>query len=307
MRTVPTSIQNHLEQDTASTAICWKITLKDGSVIRGTDHDDDISIAAVSPSNGLDGATYIAGANISMSDLASSADLSVNNAEVNGAFPTSVFVEDLTPQIIESGIADLAPVTVFAVNWNAPNDGQVILQRGFLGPFTRNTDGLYTTQIRSLTQMLQQNLGTVYGERCDVKRFGDSRCALDITSITRTAVVSAIVDRQNFTITLTPSTAPPIPAYFDNGVARFTGTGAATGFERDMKSTSFSAGSLTVQLFEELPVDLQIGDTLEVEPGCDRTLANCTVHDNVINMHAYGLLIPGIDALMAGPTGGSST
>lgn len=303
-RSIPAALLEHLRGDTATLALCWQISLADGTFIRGTDHDQNITIDVIgSPATGREG-TYRAGANIASSDIALSADMSVSNLEVNGAFPLDTTIPDLTPAIIESGVADYAPAVLFMVNWQSPNDGQVVLVSGTLGEFNRDSNGAYRTEVRSLSQSLAQNIGTTYGDRCDVKRFGDSRCGLNVAALARTATVTDVTDRTTFTVALTPSTEPPTETYFSLGVARFT-SGDADGFERNIKSAVFSTGgSLLVTLWEELPVDLANGDTLAVEPGCDRLFTTCkVVHNNAVNFHGYGLFIPGMDAIMAGPDG----
>lgn len=307
MKDIPTLLRNHLLQDVSTLATCWLITLADGTVIRGTDHDRDIPVtASASPSEGLEG-VYFAAANITASDIRSSADMSVDNMEVNGAFQSPALnsgdfvVPDLTPARIESGVADHAPVVVFIVNWQSPDDGQVIMRRGNLGEFSRDSDGTYRSEVRGLTQLLSQNIGTTYGERCDVKRFGDARCGFDVASVTRTAVVATVTSRRQFTATLTPGTDPPTANFFALGDVAFT-AGANDGYSRAIKTATVAAGVITVNLWEELPEDVLVGDALNVLPGCDRRLETCRdVFDRLVSFRGYGVFIPGIDALAKGP------
>jgi hypothetical protein len=45
-----------------------------------------------------------------------------------------------------------------------------------------------------------------------------------------------------------------------------------------------------------------IGDTFELEPGCDRTAATCAQKfGNIVNYRGYGIFIPGALAILAGP------
>lgn len=301
MKSIPIALQEHFLQDVATLATCWLIELADGTNIRGTDHDQDIVITSPTGHAG----TYYGAVNITASDVTSSSDMSVDNMEVNGALQQYVEMPDLTVARIESGIADKAPVTVFLCNWQAPDDGQVVIRRGYLGEFTRDTNGAYRTEVRGLTQLLSQTIGGTFGTRCAVKRLGDSECKKDIGPLTRTGVVASVTSRRAFTVTLTPGTAPPSTTFFSAGVMTFT-SGDNDNFVREVKKAPVSAGVATVELWDEAPEDIAVGDTLTLEPGCNRTTADCKdVFDNLINFRGYGLFIPGIDEIMAGPTSSS--
>jgi uncharacterized phage protein (TIGR02218 family) len=284
--------------DQTTLAFCWKVELNNGQTITGTDHDSDIIVTA--PGRNVDG-YYSAKANITGSDIKSGNDMAVDNMEVNGALG-DITINDLTVAQIEAGLADKAAVTIFLVNWQTPDLEQVIMRRGFLGEIVRTTDGGYKTEIRGLSQALSQNIGFTYGDRCNVKRFADARCGINIATVQRTAVVTAVTSRRVFTASLTPSTAPPTDTYFSLGNARFT-TGLNAGFEREIKRAPFLAGSVVVQMWDEMPDDVQTGDSFIIEPGCDRRLETCdNVHGNILNNRAWGVYIPGMDALSKGPT-----
>lgn len=304
MKSIPAALLAHIGSDVTTLATCWLIELADGTNVRGTDHDRAIPIAEVPTgiNDDLVG-TYSAVTNISGSDVHGSADLSVDNMEVDGALSTNPADVDLTVERVESGVADRAPVWVFLVNWMAPDTGVIILRRGYLGEFTRTSDGAYKTEIRGLGQLLSQTIGGTFGERCSVKRLGDAQCKLDIAPLTRTGVVTAVTGRSAFTVSVTPSTEPVRDSFFSLGIIAFT-SGANNGFEREVKRAPFSSGGvLDVELWDEAPADVQVGDTLTIEPGCDRLFLTCTGNfDNGINFRGYGYLIPGIDALTKGPT-----
>lgn len=279
----------HLRSGKLTTAICWVIAKRDGTFIRGTEHDRDITIAA-----GDLAGTYRAGANITASTIQSGSDLSPDNLNVDGAIPQQpVDYIDVSVRDIEGGLLSLAQVTAFFVNWQAPDDGQGILRRGFLGEIARDSDGRYTTEIRGLAQLLSQQLVEAYGERCVVKRFGDARCKLDLAPFTHTGGILSVISRNSFTTDVDPSPAPD----FTGGEFTFT-SGDNDGYMREVRTSI--GGAFT--FWEPFPEQPQIGDTFTVIQGCNRTRSQCLVYDNLVNFRGHGIFIPGVDALARGPT-----
>lgn len=303
MRQIPSALLTALRADLASTAVCWLIEKNNGETVRGTDHDRNIPITTTgSPSLGLEG-VYLARANITGSATRSSADMAVDNMEVGGAVDDGTTGEiDVSVAEIEAGVLDRAPVVVFLVNWQRPDDGQVIIKRGWLGELSRDSDQAYRTEIRGLSQALSQNIGQSYAERCNVVELGDARCGFNVAAVARTATVTAVTSRKAFTVSLSPSSAPPSTTYFYGGRIAFA-TGANAGFGREVKRAVVTGGSATVELWEEMPADVEVTDAATLTPGCDRLLATCRdIFDNLDNFRGYGVFMPGRAALIRGPT-----
>lgn len=291
MRTVPPALLAHVQGESTSLAICWMIEKKNGDVIRGTEHDVSITIdpTGMSPESDLVG-IYPAGANIRSSTIQSASDMAVDNMNVDGALPAAgVQYVDITVADIEAGLLNQAPVTVFYCNWEAPNDGQLILRRGYLGDISRDSDGQYKTEVRGLAQLLAQQFVQSYGVRCQVKKFGDAQCKLDITPFTFAGTVTSVTNRKAFATDLSLS---PFPDF--RGAEFVFTSGDNAGYTREAKSGDFT-------FWEAWPNDVQPGDAFTVTQACDRTIAACKQYDNVVNFRGYGVFIPGIDALAKGP------
>lgn len=293
-RDVPTLLQDHFNGDNTTLALCWRVTKRDGVVIGGTDHDRNITIAS-----GAYAGTYYAGTtNISGTDISYNSDMSVDNMEVSGALPDTILIPGITQDDIESGLLNYARVSMFVLNWASPDDGQVILHAGFMGPVTYDSSGMYKSEIRGLSDLLSQNIGAAYTDKCDVKRFGDERCLFDVASVTITSAVTAVTSRRAFVvdgITTQPQ------GYFNGGL--LTGlTGANTGFKRQVRIDNVGSATGNLVLFEAFPEDVEVGDTFSFAPGCDRLLATCRDKwGNLLHFRGYGVFIPGIDAILAGP------
>lgn len=297
MRTVSAELLAHLRGELATLAICWTIEKGNGEVIRSTDHDRDIEI-----STGPYAGRYRSASNITASDVRSTSDLSVDNMEVDGALQDEWEIPDITVAEIEAGLLDNAPVRVFGVNYNAPDEGQLVERRGYLGIPSRDSDGRYKMEVRGMTQRLSQNIGWTYSERCNVVEFGDVRCGFNLAAATREAIVTAVTSRRSFDIEITAGDPAPIPTYFDGAKLTFT-SGENEDFFREVKRAVIVGDTISITTWEEFPADPVVGDTLELPPACDRRLSTCRdVHDNILNFRGYGVFIPGVLAILRGPS-----
>lgn len=302
MKTFTPAFAAHIRQPVTTLTVCWRIVKNDGSVILGTQHDRDLTIE-VSQHTIVDLAgVYRAQAAITGSDVRSASDMSVDNMEVEGATDNSADTSgdlaiDISVQDIEAGLFDNAQVTVFLCNWADPDAGQAILRRGCLGSISRDSDGRYRTEVRGLSQFLSQQIGYVYQETCNVVRFGDARCGFDVDAIRIESPITAVVSNKQFSIA-EPGTAPPA-GYPLGGEVTFL-SGANTGFTREVKITTVAGGELTVELYEEFPDDVEIGDQLQLTPGCDRRWSTCRQYNNLVNFRGWGVYIPGTMAMLRG-------
>lgn len=302
---IPLALLEHFRQDSTTLALCWAIERKDGLFIRGTEHDADIQLPATiglgspSVSTGDVGGLYRTNASITASDITRSSDMSVDNTEAQGTIqqtPATV-ITDLTVRDIEGGLLDNAPVFVLACNWRDPAMGYVILTTGHLGKISRDSDGRYQTEVRGLTQLLSQAILQTYGERCSVVRLGDHRCKLDIQTLTTTVTVASVEDNRRFHVTgITED-----PGYYMGGILRGL-TGENAGIEREVKRDARNDEPGFLDMWIEWPFDVEIGDTFDLEAGCDRLIDTCRdKFNNVVNIRAYGVLIPGVLELLKGP------
>lgn len=283
----------HLKGETTTLTLCWIVSKKNGVKIYGTDHDLDVKI----DSGDLAG-TYIAGANVTGSDVASSADMSVDNTEVQGSFTDNILIPDLTEEDIRGGLFRNAPVTLFFTNWQAPNDGQCYVRSGFLGELTWDSNGMYKTELRGLTQWLSQTVVQTYSVECNVVKFGDSRCKVDVPALSNVGTVSAVASRREITVNVG---LPDVGVYNTGTIVGLTGANA--GFTRQIKNDNVDSTHGKLLLFDALPNDSQIGDTYTISPGCNRSMTACKFYGSVPNYRGYGIFIPGVAAMLLGPVG----
>jgi len=289
MRSVPAELAAHFLEGTTSIAVCWRVTRSDGVIIRGTEHDQNIDI-----DEGDLAGVYTARAGITGSSVKSSSDLSVDNLEVSGSVPGDLSIVDLNPADIEAGLLDDAAVTLFMVNWRAPNDGQLVIRSGNLGNIVRTAEGRYTTELRGLSQRLRHTIIRTYDTKCDAE-LGDARCQADLSGRVAAGEVTVVVDRKFFSSTLTGGDTTP--GDFIGGLLTWL-TGDNEGFSMEVKRDNYNAVFGNIELYEQMPNQIQVGDLFSLTPGCDKTLATCRDRfDNVVNFRGYGVLVPGRDKI----------
>jgi uncharacterized phage protein (TIGR02218 family) len=299
VRSLPAAIQSHLQGDLTTLAVCWRITRRDGVLILGTEHDQDLTIATGgSPPNAYAG-TYLAHAGITGSDVRSTSDMSVDNMEVTGAINQGdLSLIDLSAADIEAGLFDDASVVLFMVNWQAPDDGQIVLRTGNIGEIRRTAEGQYRTELRGLAQRLTQNIVRTYGSSCDAE-LGDTRCGIDITALTSTGTVTAVGSNRQFSASVAyGSPALGEAGYFNGGLVTWT-SGANDTFSMEVKQDAIGSPG-DILLYLPMPYDIEVGDTFTIRPGCDKSAAMCKGRfANLVNFRGHGAWVPGMGELAA--------
>lgn len=118
-----------------------------------------------------------------------------------------------------------------------------------------------------------------------------------IRASTIEATVASVTDlRRIFTLTYSGD-APD--AFLKLGLAKFT-SGANAGLSKEVKNFE-AAASDRITLFEELPFNLVVGDSLTISAGCDKLVPTCSVtFDNIDNMRAMPY-VPGQDLILNFP------
>lgn len=166
MKTTSGALRAHLDETVTTLATCWDITRRDGTVFRYTDHDRDLLVS---------GNTYSSTNGYSRSAVSTDDTLSVDNLETTGYLaPGQVTAVD-----VRAGLWDHAEVRMFLVNWADTTQGILRLRRGRLGEVSTTQTGLFRSELRGLTQSLQQRILELYGPECRAD-LGDSRCRVPI-------------------------------------------------------------------------------------------------------------------------------
>lgn len=114
------------------------------------------------------------------------------------------------------------------------------------------------------------------------------------------ATVATVTDQQNFTITVTE--ARDADGWFADGEVTFV-TGNNAG--RSLEIKAWTQATKLVTLFLPFQGTIEVGDTLTIYPGCDKTAQNtngCKVKFNNITNRQAEDFVPGMAYLIQGPS-----
>jgi len=279
MLTLSSAYLSHLAGTVLELATCWKITRRDGQVFGFTDYVADLTVA---------GQLYESAVGYSATDIESSANLAVDNLDIQGiADSPSITEADLL-----AGLWDGATVQIFEVIYSDLSAGTRPLKSGRIGNITMGRSQ-FTAELRSLTQLLTATVIEVTSPTCRA-RLGDSRCTVDLGPLTVSGTVTTATSASAFA----DSTRAETAGYFDFGVVTWT-SGDNDGLRMEIK-THASGGAFT--LVEPMPYPIVFGDGYDMVPGCDGLLATCRdKYSNIENMQAEPYL-PGQAVVLRGPT-----
>lgn len=283
MRAIDPALAAHLQSGATTLATCWRIARRDGAVIGFTDHDRALAFGGdlYEPDAGADGAA-----------IESSADLSVDNSEIEGALVSDA----LSAEDLAAGRYDGAGVEIWRVNWADPAQ-RLMLKRGVIGEVVREGER-FRAEIRGASAALDRTLGRIYQRGCDAI-LGDPRCGVDLgaAAYKGSGVVAAIVDDQRF---LVSGLAAFAAGWFTHGALSWT-TGENAGMKGALKAHDKNPAGDALSLWLPTGRPLAIGDAFEIFAGCDKRSATCKEKfSNLINFRGFHLM-PGNDFAVSYP------
>lgn len=275
MRSASAQLTAHLAGEVTSLAVCWQLSLVDGTVMGFTDHVADLVISGV---------TYQAATGFSPTAIESKDRFSVDNLDVEGVLDSSA----ITEADIMAGKYDFAEILIFEVNVTDLSQGAYTPRRGWLGEVSIKSSQ-FIAEVRGLSQKLSQNIVELYSPTCRAI-FGDNRCKANKASYTFTGSVNTVTSRQVFISNAMTQAA----GYFSSGEVEWL-TGANAG--RRMEIKEFSNKQFTLAL--PMPNAVAVGDTFKAVAGCDKTITTCaTKFANGTNFRGEPY-VPGMDKVLA--------
>lgn len=282
MKNVSVALAEHLAGPVTTLATCWEIVRRDGVAFAFTDHDRDIA---------FDGRVYLARFGYSRTAVVSDDRLSVDNLDVDGIFDA----EAITEQDMRAGLFDYAEVRIRVVNWADTSMGALRLRRGWLGEVMLTEQGTFRTELRGLTQALQQEIGEMYSAECRAD-LGDGRCKVNLAAMTHYGTVTGVLDRAVFTASVNSGGLPD--GWFNGGVLTWT-SGPNTGRGVEVKAWSLGAARFDLHIPVGYPIAPQ--QTFTVVPGCDKRFATCRWRFNNAHNFRGEPHVPGLDSIVSYP------
>ena len=266
-----------LQPDLTTIAFCWRIERRDGIALGFTTHDRDLAI---------DGLVYRAAPGMLPSAIALSDGFEPDTLDVSGAL-TSDAISDAD---LKAGRWDGAAVTIFMVDWEAPEGEQLRLARGELGEVAARGKA-FEAELRGPTALLERSVVEQTSPECRAE-LGDKRCRVDMAGRVRVTRIAALPGDDQVQV---ESFSGEANAY-GYGRLRWV-SGANSGLESPVLRSE--GGVLTLR--EEPHFMPAIGDLVELHEGCDKAFATCrTRFANVLNFRGEPHL-PGMDLLTRYP------
>lgn len=276
MKSLPPTLQAHLDSGVTTLAWCWRLTRRDGSRLGFTDHDRDLA---------FDSTTFAAATGFTASDIKDQVGLAVDNLEVESALSADALSEDE----LAAGLYDDARVEIWRVNWQDTSQ-RVMMRSGSLGE-VRRAGAAFSAEVRGLAHYLQQPKGRLFQYACDAD-LGDARCGVDLDSpaFKSTGTVIAASSQRRFTAS---GLAGFTDGWFTRGLLTFT-SGANAGRSQEVRRHTL-ASPVMIELWQPFALAILPDDTFTVTAGCDKQFATCKAKfANGVNFRGFPHL-PGND------------
>lgn len=257
-RAVPALLAQDLAEPSYRECRLWKITPVEGPILSLTNLDIDVKYDD-GKGDGL--LTYKARHGYSTFEVATSADLSVDNSEME-VLLAEYEVDGFTADSIQRGLYDEARYVEYLVNYLALDHGHTIMGGGKLGRIRLVDNMVCFPELRSLTQVLKQKSIIEKGSNSCRATFGDERCGFDTSPLWEDFTVIAVGAETDRTFTMDGT--PPADNSLNPGLTQFyTGNNAGRYYEHE--------GNVGATISLAIPTEktIQVGDT-------GRRRVNCT-------------------------------
>ena len=270
MRTLDAGIAAHVLLPATSLVWGMRVEREDGAIFGFTDHDQPKTVTIdgddldLDPTNAID-----------ITDIVREIGLAPSNLEAT----ILAFDDVLTKVDLLDGLWDNAAFFIFQFNWRDPAGGTKDWIAGQFGA-SKPRLGSYVIELRSLTQILQNDTTRIVQADCD-KRFGSTDpnnfCGVNLAPHTYTATVTAVTNQRQVTIDLTNPNDD-----FMEGVFTWL-TGLNTGRSRKVMTHT----SQIITFGKQALRAIAIGDTMTIIRGCRKRRADCKSFGNILNFNGF--------------------
>lgn len=267
MRSASVGLTADIAASTTTLCRLWRVTRRDGTVLRFTDLDQAVVFS---------GDTYRADLSFTCSSIFTSTSLA------NAQNVTIRFVMDDTG-ITESDLRqrkwDAAVAEVMLINYQNTANGVIHLFKGTFGQLKLSDKKVAEVEIVPFGAASVQALGgsEVYSPTCRAS-LGDARCTINIEALKVAITVATVTS-----LTFTASAATQADNYYAQGFVKWV-TGDNAGTSSLVTASDQSDTSVTLQ---SVTKPIQVGDTGFLYPGCDKLPTTCRdKFANLVNLRA---------------------
>lgn len=268
MKTASAQLEDDLAESVTTLAAAIEVTRKDAIVHRFTNATRSVV---------LGGQTFKHNGGFDPSDLTSTHDDGISSAAVS-----TFFDSELTEVDVRAGKLDQARVKIYWFNWSDPTSGTMTMLNGIVMRASVTDESACQLEISGRMSTATRPLGELRTPNCRAI-FGDARCKVDIEALKVAVTISAVAGQ---TLTVTGADGA-VATFFNQGLVFFT-SGAMSGEGIDIGShIQILSGAIVIgtqiKMYQPPQRPILPGDTADLYPGCDKTLARCLFYENVIN------------------------
>jgi uncharacterized phage protein (TIGR02218 family) len=277
MRSASVQLAAAIALDATTLCRLWRVTRKDGVVLRFTDAVRPISIALapdVTPQTYRSDLSFTASAILTTTTAANMQSVTLTTFLSDN--DAAAFVEkDLRLRLFDGAVAE-----IFVCDYAHPSYGAVSMFDGVFGVIKLSNEKIATIEVQpGQTVSGGAAIGIEKYSRTCRANLGDAQCKVNMTPL---KVAFTVTAANGGIITATAFSQPA--GHWTLGFIKWL-TGNNAGNQQAIVGSDPISHSVFLTSPPQLAV--QVGDTGEVYPGCDKTRTTCkNVFNNLINMRA---------------------
>ncbi|MDR1425790.1 MAG: DUF2163 domain-containing protein [Rickettsiales bacterium] len=263
MKNIGSDLARSLAASSANLIKCFKITLKDHSVLGFSEGPEDISVDEI---------LYKSCCGFEEKNQTSFSDMTSGDSNLVAILDNvGVDREDII-----AGKFDGAAIEVFMTVREHPEYGKIVIISGFVGSIKIYGEKIYFN-IVGVMGVLEKTIGNIYSPLCRVG-FCSKKCSLDLQSYTFTGTISSLVSETEFH-TDSGTISTKVEDYFKYGLVRFI-DGPSAGSSMEVKQSY--GGNIVLAM--SVAKGMEVGNQFTVVAGCDKKFSSCIERfQNAIN------------------------
>lgn len=271
-RRISPEFYEHLQGSTTTVCEAVRFRLDDGRIFGICGLDKDLF---------WDNMWWRSVSGLNSKDFSSDTELSVDNSEVS-ILMSAMYQDGLTFEELQAGVLDNGTYEFFIVNYQ-DTEQYLRLDAGDIGEVKVKSLDETTIELLSHAVRLRSGTGTVTSVRCRAifGTYANSQtgCGVNADIMWEDGVVTGVSDVEKQSVFADSST--PLTEESNNYRVRFTS--GRNKSPRLYQVEGYSLISGTIALIEPTRFPIEVGDTFQIRPDCNKLPDDCKKYSNIIN------------------------
>lgn len=271
-RRISPEFYSHLQGTTTTVCEAVRFRLEDGRVIGICGLDKDLF---------WDNMWWKSVSGLNSKDFSSDTELSVDNSEVD-ILVGALIDSGLTLEEMQAGALDNGTYEFFIINYE-DTEQNLRLDAGDIGEVKAKSLNEATIELLSHAVRLRSGTGTVTSIRCRAifGTYANSQtgCGVNAEVMWKSGTVTGISEDEKQSVFADSSI--PLTEESNNYRVRFTS--GRNKSPRLYQVEGYSLVSGTIALIETTRYPIEVGDTFQIRPDCNKLPDDCKKYNNIIN------------------------